>query len=491
MYWVYAYHREIQQTYLALAICFGVGLLLTGLWLALRKSRTLADRAVARVTAHIWTELRALAVLLFAVLVLLHPVAYIANNWWEITSSSYAFQSLPYLLRAIGSAFVNAPAVLALFWCVWLIANDRRYTPKSERRSLRQAMRQAEYKYPVQLRINRLSNRRILLPLAILFAGGLVTLFFAANWVDGLWYFVLWVPIVLILLVLAIFWLRRDKALARDIGRLAEQIEAVQSGALNEKLELPEDSDLRDMAERLGNIQEGLKSALTEQMRSERMKVELVSNVSHDLKTPLTSILSYSELLLQEPLEPAAHDYAVIIEQKAQRLNAMVQDVFEVSKAASDQLPVALERLDLAKLLRQTLADMDEAIAKSGLGFKLDLPDEPVEIIADGKRLYRVFQNLIQNALRYSLAGSRVYLSLKCAAGMAEAAMRNTSQRELPEGVDFTARFVRGDESRTDGGSGLGLSIAKSFTEACGGAFRVETVADLFTAIVSFPLADK
>lgn len=134
---------------------------------------------------------------------------------------------------------------------------------------------------------------------------------------------------------------------------------------------------------------------------------------------------------------------------------------------------------------------MDEAIAKSGLNFKLDLPDEPVEIIADGKRLYRVFQNLIQNALRYSLAGSRVHLLLKCAAGLAEAAMRNTSQNELPEGVDFTARFVRGDESRTDGGSGLGLSIAKSFTEACGGTFRVETVADLFTAIVTFPLADK
>ena len=163
--------------------------------------------------------------------------------------------------------------------------------------------------------------------------------------------------------------------------------------------------------------------------------------------------------------------------------------MFEISKAASDQLPVKPEVLDFGKLLRQTLADMDGEIQKSGLTFKLDLPEQPVEITADGTRLYRVFQNLLQNALNYSLPGSRVYLSLKTTGKAAVASLRNTSRNELPEGVDFTARFVRGDESRTDGGTGLGLSVAKSFTEACGGTFRVETMADLFTAIVSFPVS--
>lgn len=490
MYWVYENHRETQQTYLSLGIEFLVGLVLTGLWLALRNWKKLADRAVARVTAHIWTEVRVVVVLVPAALVLFFPLAYLVNNFSEIANDTYALHVLPYLLAVLGCFFINTPAVLALFWCVWLLVNDRRCTPKSERRSLFRMLRREELKYPVQLRMNRLANRRLWLPIALITLGGVVSLFLAGIWVDTIWYVLVWSLIALILLALAILWLRRDRALTRDIGRLAEQIEAVQSGALNEKLELPADSDLRDMAERLGNIQEGLKSALAEQMRSERMKVELVSNVSHDLKTPLTSIMSYSELLLQEPLEPTARDYALIIDQKAKRLNTMVQDVFEVSKAASDQLPVSLERLDFAKLLRQTLADMDEAIGKSGLSFKLDLPDEPVEIIADGKRLYRVFQNLIQNALRYSLAGSRVYLSLKTTEGQAEAALRNTSQSELPN-IDFTARFVRGDESRTDGGSGLGLSIAKSFTEACGGSFRIETVADLFTVLVTFPLAEK
>ena len=162
--------------------------------------------------------------------------------------------------------------------------------------------------------------------------------------------------------------------------------------------------------------------------------------------------------------------------------------MFEVSKAASGQLPVSLKRLDLARLLRQTLADMDQPIQESGLQLRTQLPDHSVLIQGDSDRLYRVFQNLLGNALKYSLAGSRVYLTLTVEEGQAVAALRNTSAAELRPGLDYTQRFVRGDESRTDGGSGLGLSIASSFVQACGGQFQVETQADLFTALVSFPL---
>lgn len=307
-----------------------------------------------------------------------------------------------------------------------------------------------------------------------------------AHW---LFYVLVAFPAAVMVLIWLILW--KNAALARDVGLLADQVEAIRGGDLTASLTLPEDADLRQTAEALNDIQAGLNRALEEQTRSERMKVELISNVSHDLKTPLTSILSYAELLRQEPLEGASADYARIIDEKAQRLKAMVQDVFEVSKAAANQLPVTLEPLDFAKLLRQTLADMDDPIQKSGLTFRTELPEFPVMIMADGKRLYRVFQNLIDNALKYALPGSRVYLTLDTSTGRAEASLRNTSRNELPTGVDFTARFVRGDESRTDGGSGLGLSIASSFTEACGGAFRVETVADLFTAVVTFPLAEQ
>ena len=167
----------------------------------------------------------------------------------------------------------------------------------------------------------------------------------------------------------------------------------------------------------------------------------------------------------------------------------MVQDVFEVSKAASGQLPVNLERLDYARLLRQTLADMAQAIDSSGLTLRASIPEGEVPITADSDRLYRVFQNLIGNALKYSLPGSRVYLSLAVEGDKAIAGVRNTSAAELKPGADYTARFVRGDESRTDGGSGLGLSIADSFTKACGGTLSITTEADLFTAAVVFPVA--
>ena len=163
------------------------------------------------------------------------------------------------------------------------------------------------------------------------------------------------------------------------------------------------------------------------------------------------------ESVLDRVLEHYVKDYIRILGEKSERLGTMVQDVFEVSKAASGQLPVMLEELDFGKLLRQTLADMDTQIEKSGLVLRAYIPEEPVMIRADGQRLYRVFQNLLQNALQYSLKGSRIYLSLSAAEGQAQAVVKNTSAVELDAELDFTERFVRGDASRTDGGSGLGL----------------------------------
>lgn len=270
-----------------------------------------------------------------------------------------------------------------------------------------------------------------------------------------------------------------------DLGALSDQIEAVrrkQQGAM-----LAAERPLAGLSQAVADIDSGLQQAVEERLRSERMKVELITNVSHDLKTPLTSILSYAALLEEEELPDHVRDYVTILNDKAQRLKNMVQEVFDVSKAASGNLNLHWEELDLAKLLRQTLADQAEPIAASGLDLRTRLPAEPVLIRADGDRLYRVFQNLIQNVLQYSLEGSRAYLTLETNGERGRVCVQNISREELPRGKDFTERFVRGDESRSDGGSGLGLAIAKSFTEACGGTFRLWTEADLFTVKVEFP----
>lgn len=246
---------------------------------------------------------------------------------------------------------------------------------------------------------------------------------------------------------------------------------------------------LEDVMAQLEDIRHGMAMAVDEQMKSERMKVELIANVSHDIKTPLTSIISYVEILKQEEeLPDHIKDYIKILDEKSQRLNNMVQDVFAVSKAASGELPMQMEELDFVKLLSQTMADMEEQIQNSDVTFRTELPNVPVMILADGQRLYRVFQNLFQNAIKHSLKGSRVYVALRTENSLATASVKNTSLQELDKEKDFAERFTRGDQSRTDGGSGLGLSIAQSFTEACGGGFSWETDADLFVVKITFKI---
>ena len=461
LYDTYQYIREMQGFYVLRAVLCVLGIACLAVARLLRTDRRRAEARLAALTRRVPGEVWWLAAILALLTMVFSMDPYTGYSPFELWYYGWMDSSLTDVLRLLALLPANAAALLVLVWVLWLRRITRKNAEPDQRWSLLGALKNMllakELKLPVQKRLRRCA------------AVGIFSLILIPIGASP----------------------RRITRTARDIGLLADQVTAIRDGDLETPLDLPADADLRQTAEQLNGIQAGLHRALAEQTRSERMKVELISNVSHDLKTPLTSVLSYAELLRQEPLEGAAADYARIIDEKAHRLAVMVQDVFEVSKAASGQLPVQPERLDFAKLLRQTLADLEGPISKSGLTFRVDLPEAPVMITADGRRLYRVFQNLIDNALKYALEGSRVYLTLKVADGRAEASLRNTSREELPDGVDLTARFVRGDASRTDGGSGLGLSIASSFTEACGGAFRVETLADLFTAVVSFPLSEE
>ena len=296
------------------------------------------------------------------------------------------------------------------------------------------------------------------------------------------------------LLFLAGIWLLfmyiRVRRFVRHTGLIAKKLFDMQQGIVDKSLALPQSSLLYEMAQNTNRLADGIENAVEQKNRSNKLRVELLTNVSHDLKTPLTSIINYADLLCEEELSDTASEYAHALQTKAYRLKDMVQDVFDLSKATSGNLPIERHTLDLAKLIRQTLADMDERIQASGLTFKTFFFTEAVYIEADGDKLYRVFQNLFVNALQYSLAQSRVHIQLSVENGYACAKVKNTSRDELSfDTKDILERFVRADTSRTTEGSGLGLSIAQSFTEACGGSFTVETDADMFTALLRFPLA--
>ncbi len=275
----------------------------------------------------------------------------------------------------------------------------------------------------------------------------------------------------------------------RDTAILLEKVECLRMGQSTKEMKLSRKTLLAESDTALSELENGMERAIEQENKSNRMRVELITNVSHDLKTPLTSIINYADLLSEENLEAPAGEYVEALRSKAYRLKKMVQDVFELSKATTGNLPVENNKLDFAKLIRQTLADMDEELQKSTLQFRLKISNEPLFIMADGEKMYRVFQNLLVNAMQYSLPGSRVYISLKKQDGYAIAQMKNVSLEEMnfdPE--EIVERFARADASRTKEGSGLGLSIAQSFTQACGGEFFVGIDADLFTATVRFPL---
>lgn len=303
----------------------------------------------------------------------------------------------------------------------------------------------------------------------------------------------LFVIVFLFLISLSLFKAYRyTRKLSKETNAVAGKLAGIKDGTGSAPLVLPKNAFLTKTAADINELEDGIEKMAEQKNRSNKLRVELLTNVSHDLKTPLTSIINYADLLCEEPLEEKAADYAASLRTKAYRLKSMVQDVFEFSKAASGNLSVEKRTIDLVKLVRQTLADMEERIQESSLTFKTVISEEPMLIEADGDKLYRVFQNLFVNALQYSLENSRVYVMLSVKEEKAYAKIKNTSKWELDfDTKDIMERFVRADASRTTEGSGLGLSIVQSFTELCGGSFSIETDADMFTACVAFPLVEK
>ena len=237
----------------------------------------------------------------------------------------------------------------------------------------------------------------------------------------------------------------------------------------------------------ISKIQSGFKNAVEKEVKSQRMKTELITNVSHDLKTPLTAIITYVNLLKEEQDEEKRKEYIDVLDQKSMRLKVLIEDLFEISKASSKNVTLHIMDVDVVSLFKQVKLETEEKFEGTGLEFRCKYPDEPVIVSLDSQKTYRIFENLLVNVAKYAMPNTRVYVNLFTEENYAVFQMKNISAAELNFDVsEITERFVRGDESRNTEGAGLGLAIVKSFTEVQKGEFKIETDGDLFKVEVRF-----
>lgn len=284
----------------------------------------------------------------------------------------------------------------------------------------------------------------------------------------------------------AAVWITFKKT--KEFQLIKDGVERVKKGELNHKINLESKGELGKLASNINSITEGLSKAVENEVKSERLKTELITNVSHDIRTPLTSIITYVDLLKKETDKSKSEEYIEILEQKSQRLKVLTEDLFQAAKASSGSIPVEYEKIDVVSLITQGLGELNDKIEELGLEFKLNHPKDKVYIKADGKLFWRVIENLLSNIFKYALSGSRVYVHIDNLESEVRIVIKNISAYELNISADeLMERFKRGDESRSSQGSGLGLSIAKSLIDIQNGKFNIEIDGDLFKAVIQMP----
>lgn len=297
-------------------------------------------------------------------------------------------------------------------------------------------------------------------------------------------------PISIVLIILASYLVFK---LATTYQKVRDGVREISNGNLGHQIDTSDQNTFSEMAADINRIADGLHAAVDNELKSERMKSELVTNVSHDIRTPLTSIITYVDLIQKEGMDSEnAAQYFDIISQKAQRLKALTDDLFEVSKAASGNIKVEFADVDMADLVRQGLGELNDRVEQSGLEFRVNLPTEEVLVRADGKLLWRVVENLLSNVFKYAMPSSRVYIDVTDQGSQVEFTMKNISAYELNvDPNELLERFKRGDDARHSEGSGLGLAIAKNLVELQQGTFFITVDGDLFKATIHLPKSHK
>lgn len=304
-----------------------------------------------------------------------------------------------------------------------------------------------------------------------------------AWWHEGLFVIFYW---ILLLAEGALFvWI------LYQVQQLHEGSKRIASGDLSNPVDTSKMFwKFKEHGENINKVSDGIQLAVNERMKSEHFKTELITNVSHDIKTPLTSIINYVDLMKKEELpDEKVQSYVDVLDRQSARLKKLIEDLMEASKASTGNLTVNLEECDVEVLLTQVIGEFEERLQKNQLEVVVDKPDHPVKMMADGRHMWRVLDNLLNNACKYSLPGSRVYVSLQQNTNEAVIVFKNISKTALNiPSEELMERFVRGDSSRNTEGSGLGLSIAQSLTELMQGNMKLEIDGDLFKVTLRFPM---
>lgn len=298
---------------------------------------------------------------------------------------------------------------------------------------------------------------------------------------------IIWVAKTIVISVLLIMLIRNLRILQRAGENLA-------AGNLRDKVNVAYlFGPFRRFGDALNSINTGIGNAVQEQMKSERMKTELITNVSHDIKTPLTSIINYVDLMIQHGTEDATlREYEEVLRRQSLRMKKLIEDLIEASKAATGNLNVMMAETDVGILLNQAMAEFEDRLSGAEIGVVEKKPDQQIWIMADGKYLWRVFENLLTNVVKYGMPHTRLYIDLETQEDTVRIIFRNISKFQLNiNGEELMERFTRGDRSRHTEGNGLGLSIAKNLVDIQNGTMDILIDADLFKVIIQFPRLEK
>ena len=330
------------------------------------------------------------------------------------------------------------------------------------------------------------TNRKVTTKVILLFLAFSIILFTLVALAMDSAFFVL----ILIGYLFAVLWFLIQAAI--KFNKVREAVKSIYEGNTNIRLNETEMKGvLKELTIYINDIAGGLSNAINQSLKSERLKTELITNVSHDIKTPLTSIINYVDLLKKEKMpNEKCTEYLMILENKSQRLKKLTEDLIEASKASSGNIKLNIERINVNELVKQISGEFEDRFKAKGLEEILTLPEEEIFINADGRYMYRVLENIYSNAAKYALENTRVYMDIIPKQKTVVIQMKNISKEKLNISVDeLMQRFVRGEASRNTEGSGLGLSIANSLTELQGGKFHIYLDGDLFKVTIGFEKA--